>query len=118
MIKLSLSQKEKRVIVQAVEIQVNNLTRIASNEIPIDLELFCIQNNIARNKLRKMAIKNMLKFSGVKEDPTTLLTLDNDNLRIFRHILNTMVKGKKKEKKVIWRKLFQFEKMVTLYHPN
>jgi hypothetical protein len=120
MIKIQLSKRQKRLIIKVVDIQLENLSKIVCDETPIDMPIFCIENEISMAEIRKMAIKNMAHFDGIKKDPTTLLSLDNDNLQIFRHILQTFVNDSKLRlaKSQVWRKLNQFENMVKLYHPN
>jgi hypothetical protein len=120
MMKLQLSKRQKKLIIKVVDIQLDNLSKIVCDQTPQDMTLFCIENEITMKEVRKMAIKNMIHFDGIKNDPTTLLSLDNDNLQIFRHILQTFVKDSKliRAKAQVWRKITQFENMVKLYHPN
>lgn len=120
MIKLELSKKEKQLIVKVVDIQLESLSKIVCENTHVDLTMFCLENQTSMAELRKSAIKNMMQFDAVKNDPTTLLSLDTDNLQIVRHILQSWVKDKKlkRAKSTVWRKLSQFSNMVQLYHPN
>lgn len=119
MIKIKCSRKEKELIREVIDIQLDNLSKIVTGECPVDLKLFCIQNEIDPQELRVMTIKNMMRFERVKRNPNTLFFLDSDNLSIFRHILFNLAKKNNKKAKInIWRKIFQYDRTIEFYNPN
>jgi hypothetical protein len=103
-----------------VSVQIDNLTEIVNHETPVDLTLFCLQKEINQQDLTNKFIRNIGSFKKVKENPDSLFELlDKDNLSIFRHILcHLKVKGRKKTKARIWRKLFHYEQLFKYQNLN
>jgi hypothetical protein len=120
-IKIVCSRKEKELIREVIDVQLDNLKKLLSGDAPVDLKLHCIQNEIEIDELNKLFIKNLVRFQKVKDDPNTLFSLDEENLSIFRHILchyQRRVKGYKKTRAKIWRKIFHYEKLFTEFQTN
>lgn len=119
MIKIRCSKKEKELIRQVIDLQLESLRSIVEQQCHTDLLLFCIEHEVDKEGLLSCAQKNIERFMKVKDNPNLLFFLDSDNLSIFRHILANLPKKKfKKTKKKVWRRIFQVEKILTLYNPN
>lgn len=121
MITINCTKKERNLIRQVIDIQLKNLEAIVQGVCPMELDEFCEEYEIDRDAITTYAIQNMERFQKVKNDPTKLFFLDDDNLSIFRHILfnlKTKKPSKIKAKKMIWRKIFKVEKTLKFYNPN
>lgn len=114
--KVSLTTKQRKVIKKAALIQLESLRSILDGECEQDIELYCIQREVARKKLMELVTRNIEAFTLVYNHPEYFLNLPPTHLSTLIHILNTSIKHRKIARMQIWRKMVVFEQFE--FNPN
>lgn len=106
-----LTNAEKRIIRRIAKIQIASISTIVTGDCPEDLELHCIVEQISRDELVENAMLNLQKFEWIKDKPSALFELDEDNLNICKHILVRYFNNPKYNigKRRMWKKFILLE---------
>lgn len=111
---VDLTPGEKEIVKKLVHYQLTALKSIDNKTCDEDLTMWEIENEIENpEKVYNQVRETIGEYEVIDQFPELFLTLPNDDLLILRHILHTMIKGKryKEGKRGVWRKLLLHENM-------
>lgn len=105
--KVGLTGKEKRLLKSVIRYNIKNLKKILDNDVEEDLTLYCIENEVPREKLNTYIEQRLELFEELEDYPQGIFSLDNDNLSIVKTILSNCFNTRKNReaKALVWRKL-------------
>lgn len=101
-----LTKEERKLIKKIAKIQLASIESILKEDGCIDIELYCLQNELDKSQVREEANKSLDKFKELLNTPGNLLSLDDNNLSICKHIMFNYFDGDKYQnpRRSIWRK--------------
>lgn len=109
--KVSLTARQRKLIKEIIKIQLDALRAILNDDSEEDITLFCIENEIDRNKLKIHTQANIEEWEYMYKNPSRVLDLEEVSFSNFKHILSTtpFKKSQKKTVSQVWRKIVVFD---------
>lgn len=110
--KVLLTKDEKRVIKKVTKVQMQSLMDILNRNCEEDITLWAIMEDLTEEEIFIQAQKALKKFERISKQPSKVFTLDQDNLRMFKHVMVNYTNHSRYEdgRRGIWRKLIIIEK--------
>jgi len=109
--KVLLTKEEKKLIKRIMRVQIRNLERIRVKDCPMDITLMMLQEGINEEDYMEGVDKSLKIFREIKENPSRMFDLDEEDISITKHIMFNFANHPKYDvgKKRVWRKLILME---------
>jgi hypothetical protein len=110
---IEFSKAQRKIIREICETQIASLKRLHDQDSGVDVELILAQYGADKEDYKEQLSSVITKFQEVFNNPERITLLDDSQISIFRHILNTLednfLEWYPNAVKNLWKKLFDIE---------